>query len=350
MGITESKILLGKLATACSSAERNRQTGIQHVLSDKQFVKCLATLWNNLPGPSKDEITGPQPDPVAMFYQELSVAETRSAGDAIRLRFLKVVFHHLKDRFCVSYLQPDAVNWLATRVAAAGLDGGDAGKISDKIKNWAYLGGKYDALCRDIGNYNVVEDCKYLGNLIRLPDDVTDRFVLKELKVKGPDREREVDSLTRRGVYQSNKENDDIDCLADTIFGHMWNQIEPCIPPGDIECERIFCSLKGCGIFNPTTRLLGSERKGAHHRRFSNRSKNSRPNAERDRSQSIQMMPNFILVIVYYPSSSTPRSIAVRPTAGGLRVRNYLVVISQSQRMTKFVTSFLTQYQPTGLT
>ncbi|KAG0158435.1 hypothetical protein PDIDSM_5949 [Penicillium digitatum] len=292
MGITESKILLGKLATACSSAERNRQTGIQHVLSDKQFVKCLATLWNNLPGPSKDEITGRKrrrkspktvkdqqieisalskpnlslwankpesflcptthekpvaglTSPVAMFYQELSVAETRSAGDAIRLRFLKVVFHHLKDRFCVSYLQPDAVNWLATRVAAAGLDGGDAGKISDKIKNWAYLGGKYDALCRDIGNYNVVEDCKYLGNLIRLPDDVTDRFVLKELKVKGPDREREVDSLTRRGVYQSNKENDDIDCLADTIFGHMWNQIEPCIPPGDIECERIFCSLKG---------------------------------------------------------------------------------------------------------
>jgi hypothetical protein len=114
--------------------------------------------------------------PVARYYQELSVAETRSAGDAIRLRFLKVIFHHLKDRFCVSYLRPDAVNWLATRVAAAGLDGRDAGQISDKIKKWAYLGGKYDALCRDIGNYKVTVDYRYLGNLIRLPEDVTDRL------------------------------------------------------------------------------------------------------------------------------------------------------------------------------
>jgi hypothetical protein len=36
MGIAESKILLGKLTTACSSAERNKQNNIQHVLLDKQ--------------------------------------------------------------------------------------------------------------------------------------------------------------------------------------------------------------------------------------------------------------------------------------------------------------------------
>jgi hypothetical protein len=49
----------------------------------------------------------------------------------------------------------------------------------------------------------------------------------------------------RRGVYQSNKENDDIDCLADTIFRHMWDQIEPYIPPDDIQHETAFYSLKG---------------------------------------------------------------------------------------------------------
>ncbi|CEJ55682.1 hypothetical protein PMG11_01928 [Penicillium brasilianum] len=133
---------------------------------------------------------------------------------------------------------------MATRVGAAGVDGNDSSKISDKIKHWAYLGGKYDALCRDIGNYNVAEDYKYLGNLIRLPEDMTDRFIRKELKVKGPDRKKEIDSLMRRGVYQSNKENDDIDCLADTIFRHMWDQIEPYIPPDDIQHETAFYSLK----------------------------------------------------------------------------------------------------------
>jgi hypothetical protein len=63
---------------------------------------------------------------VAIFYQELSVAETRSARDTIRLRFLKVLFYYLKDRFYVTYLRPNAINWLATRVVAVGLDKGDA--------------------------------------------------------------------------------------------------------------------------------------------------------------------------------------------------------------------------------
>lgn len=49
----------------------------------------------------------------------------------------------------------------------------------------------------------------------------------------------------RRGVYQSNKENDDIDCLADTIFRHMWDQIESYIPPDDAQHGRIFSSLQG---------------------------------------------------------------------------------------------------------
>lgn len=241
MGITESKILTGKLASACSSAEQNKQGHIQHVLLDKQvshssaekqsksnqcqFVECLATLWDSLPGPSKDKITGrkrrrsgpkkvknqidrqigvpallkpnlrlwakesksflnPIPYeepvarkacPVAMFYQQLSTTEIRNTGDVIRSRFLKVLFHHLKDRFCITYLRPDAVTWLAKRVGLAGLDDGDTVKISGKIKDWTYLGGRYDALCRDIGKYNVAGNFKYLGNLMRLPDDVSDR-------------------------------------------------------------------------------------------------------------------------------------------------------------------------------
>lgn len=36
MGITESKIIIGKLTTACSVAEQNGQSQVQHILSDKQ--------------------------------------------------------------------------------------------------------------------------------------------------------------------------------------------------------------------------------------------------------------------------------------------------------------------------
>lgn len=114
--------------------------------------------------------------PIAIFYEELSEAEVRNSGDVIRLRFLKVLFHHLKDRFCVTYLRPNAVDWLTTRIREAGLDGGDTSKISVKIKDWAYLGGKYDALCREIGACEAVGGYNYLGNLFRLPEDITDRL------------------------------------------------------------------------------------------------------------------------------------------------------------------------------
>lgn len=113
--------------------------------------------------------------PIAAFYEELSKAEIRNSGDTIRLRFLKVLFHHLKDRFCITYLRPNAVDWITQRVLAVGLDDGDSGIITNKIKDWAYVGGRYEALSRDLGNYNVAQDYKYLGSLFRLPDDVTDR-------------------------------------------------------------------------------------------------------------------------------------------------------------------------------
>jgi hypothetical protein len=65
---------------------------------------------------------------------------------------------------------------MTIRVVAAGHDGGDTQKISTKIKDWAYVGGKYDALSREIGDQNITQDFKYLGNLFRLPEDVTDRL------------------------------------------------------------------------------------------------------------------------------------------------------------------------------
>ncbi|KAJ5654841.1 hypothetical protein N7490_001844 [Penicillium lividum] len=251
MGIAESKILAVKLTTACSNAERNGHNQVRDLLFDKQFIKCLANLWLGLPEGSKQEIvpTSHKPSkntrkrkkpqdqsielskplkdnlalwgkdhrsflditlpscpaktcPIAAVYRNLTHVETRTAGDTIRLRFLKVLLHHLKQRLCVTYLRTNAVQWMAYRVTAAGLGDSDLGSISENIKDWAYVGGRYDALCEELGeDYDVSVDYKYLGNLFRLPDDVSDRFVAKELKVKDKVRRRVViDSLISRGV------------------------------------------------------------------------------------------------------------------------------------------------------
>lgn len=114
--------------------------------------------------------------PIAMSYKLLLEVESRKNRDTIRARFLKVLFYHLKDRLCVTYLRSNAVEWISQAIRAAGLDDSDSNTISSNIKGWTKVGARYDSLCRDLGNYNVAEDYRYLGNLFRLPDDVTDRL------------------------------------------------------------------------------------------------------------------------------------------------------------------------------
>lgn len=111
-----------------------------------------------------------------MSYKALLEAESRKNRDTIRTRFLKVLFYHLKDRFCVAYLRSNAVEWISQAICVAGLDNSDPDAISRNIKGWIKVGEKYDSLCRDLGNYNVAQNYRYLGSLFRLPEDVTDRL------------------------------------------------------------------------------------------------------------------------------------------------------------------------------
>lgn len=91
------------------------------------------------------------------------------------MRFLKVFFHHLKIRFRATNLGLDAVEWMTRKVISEGVYQAQKDKISAKIRSWAIVGSRYDSLCRDLGECNVSQDYAYLGTLIRLPDDFTDR-------------------------------------------------------------------------------------------------------------------------------------------------------------------------------
>ncbi|CAG7949332.1 unnamed protein product [Penicillium salamii] len=271
MGITESKILQVKLAAACSDAEDNGRNQVLHVLSDKQFIDCLTTIWRNLPDRSKKQINPisrirpkhPQkaekgsirlPEPlkknliqwqgdhtsfwniqrahspseschITAIYHELTKMEIQNSGDMVRMRFLKVFFHHLKVRFCATNLGLDAVEWMTRKVILAGAYQAEKDEISAKIRAWALVGSRYDSLCRDIGEYNVAQDYTYLGTLIRLPEEFTDRYMLKELRVKGRDREDVLDSLARRGVGKVDHVAE-MDRLANDIFLKLWESID----------------------------------------------------------------------------------------------------------------------------
>ena len=149
-------------------------------ISLSESLKSNIDLWKDNIGSfwnfNAEKASLSQLCPISTIYKALSELEIRNAGDRIRLRFMKVLFHHLKDRSCATSLEKGTVEWMACRIIAAGYKSGDKDRISSKIRNWAYLGSKYDALCRDIGVQNDSNDYSYLGHLFRLPEDVTDRL------------------------------------------------------------------------------------------------------------------------------------------------------------------------------
>ena len=117
---------------------------------------------------------------IATSYKLLLEVESWKNRDTIHAWFLKVLFFYLKDRFCVTYLQSNAIDWISQAIRAVGLDDSKSDAISSNIRSWIKVGARYDSLYRDLGNYNV-EDYRYLGILFCLPDDVTDRLWVWEL-------------------------------------------------------------------------------------------------------------------------------------------------------------------------
>lgn len=119
--------------------------------------------------------------PIAMSYRLLLEAESRKNRDTIRMRFLKVLFYHLKVRLGIKNLGSNTAEWISQAIRTAGLGDNDLDAISSNIKGWIKVGARYDALCRDLGNYNTAQGYRYLGSLFRLPDDITDRSWVWEL-------------------------------------------------------------------------------------------------------------------------------------------------------------------------
>lgn len=111
--------------------------------------------------------------PTAHIYEYLERLNLRRDIDTIRARFIKIVFHRLKERLGATYLRSDSVDDMVTIISKSSLT--NTGNIKSKINHWTDIGRRTDAFCRDIGGSAAHENW-HLGNLFCLPEDCNDEL------------------------------------------------------------------------------------------------------------------------------------------------------------------------------
>ncbi|RAL06538.1 uncharacterized protein BO97DRAFT_30070 [Aspergillus homomorphus CBS 101889] len=226
MGISESRMLSGKLNFACIEAEAQGRGNIIDLLSDDEFTDILRGLWQNMSPAHRKSIqrhtklprksrSKPQPrntnvllkyssewgdnirsfleagreinigssHPVADSYNFLSRLEEREEINLWHVRFLEVIFHHLLKELCGSYKRSEDVRKAIAIIQASGAVDDDAILIEKRVLSWGDVGRRLELLCFEL-KYNrhpwdeslidQMEDKKHLGLLFRLPLHVRD--------------------------------------------------------------------------------------------------------------------------------------------------------------------------------
>ncbi|KAE8421461.1 hypothetical protein BDV36DRAFT_280766 [Aspergillus pseudocaelatus] len=235
MGLTESKIVLGKLYTACLEANSQGHQNIQGLFSDDEFISLLNGLWKQLPASTKARIrktdnaisrksaTSSNIDissmlkdclprwkddlntfftdedslaidinrPIAGSYNYLLQLEKRAEKDIWRSRFFKVVFHRLLQETCGTHKRSAGVQRAVTLIEKSGVVSDNREEIGVHCTAWGSTGRRLELLCKDLqkmrnedGHNQVNEDDRnveddecnreYLGFLFRLPEYMTD--------------------------------------------------------------------------------------------------------------------------------------------------------------------------------
>lgn len=113
--------------------------------------------------------------PLEESYKYLEGLERRSGRDTMRSRFMKVVYHRLRDRLCANQLRTDNAKTAAHIIFQSGMVGSDFNLVKQRVCRWTHEGRKIDALCRDIDRDKSLDNL-HLGNLLCLPEDVHDEL------------------------------------------------------------------------------------------------------------------------------------------------------------------------------
>lgn len=113
--------------------------------------------------------------PLARSYKYLTNVHGRRESDTIRSRFLKVMYHRLKDRLCINQMRSNNVEKVAHAILKSGLVSSDLETIKHQVTGWTNDGRRIDALCQDIGCAEAKGDT-HLGNLFCFPGDIHDEL------------------------------------------------------------------------------------------------------------------------------------------------------------------------------
>lgn len=114
-------------------------------------------------------------DPASYFYTYMKSLERRKEKDTIRSRFIKVLYHQLKDRLGLNQIRAGNAETVAQLIFKSGTGGNDLYEIKENVSKWANEGRRIDALCQDVSRTDSL-DHLHLGVLFCLPQDVSDEL------------------------------------------------------------------------------------------------------------------------------------------------------------------------------
>ncbi|KAH3502524.1 hypothetical protein KXV55_005847 [Aspergillus fumigatus] len=296
MGLTESRIISGKLTVACFEADSQGRHGIHNLLDDDEFISNLRTLWKQIPLSQKRRIQSvgttskkapakleqsvseslikstpqwkkdPQSFfseggtvqlglqyPVAESYNFVLQLEERGEKNTWRIRFLKIVFSRLLAKVCSGYRRTKDIKRAITIIQASGIVGHNAKLIEEHILSWSDIGRRLESLCEDLfygykgdptGDGDVDRrargrDEKHLCMLFCLPHFVNQDY-LKKLPFSGPNRTQKLKILEEIGAVTGGQDSS-LGQLACDIFKFLWDPVQQSlvredfiqqIPPG----------------------------------------------------------------------------------------------------------------------
>ncbi|KAL5335636.1 hypothetical protein BJX70DRAFT_390556 [Aspergillus crustosus] len=275
MRLSESKVIVDTLSEACGKAEQTGIIDVKALLSKPEFVRSLRELWAHIPDKTRrsiyrqrkktsyesrrvetqrldmTKITPPQElladvpswtnnpwlffqeegsildltaSPLSGMYQYLDGLELRRKIDIIRARFVKIVFHRLKERLNLRYMRSNCIDNVATIILNSGMTSYNLDDIKTKVTRWTDIGNRIDTLCRGIGG-SAGHENSHLGNLFCLPEDCHDELLLG---LAGPDRDQQIQRIKDRGILEV-QDRPRWDNLAAKVFGVLWSKVEASI-------------------------------------------------------------------------------------------------------------------------
>lgn len=141
----------------------------------QQLVKNIGRWKFDIPGFFREEEVSELilHNALVGTYQLLRHLEQRTVRDKVRIRLLKIMFHHLLEKVCNQYARLKDLERVTRIISISGLVDDDSEQIGKRINTWGKIGRRLDLLCKDLSDGHPKNE-QHLGILFRLPKKMSD--------------------------------------------------------------------------------------------------------------------------------------------------------------------------------